>query len=118
MVEKHINWQYVEGLQAYSNLLTMLGNILKELEKDKKVSNPRTSFGEEWGGYYFDLPDSGKECFIGQYFNDSMRLTMEVYDKPKKDYHFDFSEHFFFSRDALGQRQELKKFIIEKITVA
>lgn len=132
MIDKPVSWQYMEGVPALLVLVSMIKTVLDELVKEGLVSISAMSFGSQWAGYYFQSPDGKNKFWFGQSFNgeyDYLWFNTEeltTWKVPDEEFepidngknfarYFFFAEHFFFSRDALGQREEIKKFLKETL---
>jgi len=140
MADKRVSWQYQEGIQALLTLITMIDSVLAELAKEGLVTRglpneARIDFASQWAGVYFRSVDNRNRFWFGQSFNEKyydcllfQTAKLETWRVPNEGFeklassnqyirYFNFSEHFFFSRDALEQRQEIINFIRQTLNL-
>ncbi len=77
MALEQVNWQYLQGFQAFLDLLTMIERALEIAG----IKNAGSSYGQHWSGYY--TPD--KYFWIGIAHSRHHVVMLEVQDKTPID---------------------------------
>jgi hypothetical protein len=107
MSMEKITWEYIEGVQAMRNLLSMLGTAIAEADPSLGV---KKTMGWSWAGYYLE-----GNIFLGFRYEDNLIISFENNggDNPTFKRDLDLEQVHFFSLRAGEQLECLIDFIKE-----
>jgi hypothetical protein len=110
MTMQKISWEYVNGFQAFKNLINMLITAAEE-----KYPKFKKSAGWDFTGVYLD---KDTRAFFGLYHTKSLKIVIEVLDKQKKKKIYseslDLENIYFFCLNKDQQIEKIRTFIKEK----
>lgn len=105
MSMEKVTWEYIKGLPAMMNLLSMMATAIAEVNPEFNV---RKTIGAAWAGYYIN-----DDLFIGFRFSTHMSITLEN-DRgynPTFKRELELEAIHFFSLSAGEQLESLIRFI-------